>query len=178
MNYIINSGSMFFIVSLVCYLAYIDYSLCQIWSVYTQYLQCCAHSKNCLFPVVQQAEVLLNFFGGCTYLYSKQTMDMLTYSCRFIVIFSLDQMIIRYVSGVGVSVIFVLFYLWCIYFYNTATQTPVKVSPYGNYVGSIILHATYLCPLAYSYPKVDCTRTWGIIGLPCFQWWNNRGEYW
>ena len=34
MDYMINLGSMFFLVSLVWNLAYIDYSLCQIWSVY------------------------------------------------------------------------------------------------------------------------------------------------
>ena len=62
MDYIINLGSMFFLVSLVWNLAYIDYSLCQIWSVYMQYLQCCDHSKKWLFLVVQQAEVLLNCF--------------------------------------------------------------------------------------------------------------------
>ena len=61
MNYIINLGSLFFLVSLVWNLTYIDYSSCQIWSVYTQYLQCCDHSKKCLFLVIQQAEVLLNF---------------------------------------------------------------------------------------------------------------------
>ena len=66
MDYIINLGSMFFLVSLVRNLAYINYSLCQIWSVYMQYLQCCDYSKKCLFLVVQQAEVLLNFFGECT----------------------------------------------------------------------------------------------------------------
>ena len=65
MDYIINLGSMFFLVSLVWNLAYIDYSLCQIWSVYMQYLQFCDLSKKCLFLVVQQAEVLLNFFGEC-----------------------------------------------------------------------------------------------------------------
>ena len=68
MDYILNLGSMFFLVSLVWNLAYIDYSLCQIWSVYMQYLQCCDHSKKCLFLVVQQAEVLLNFFGECRWL--------------------------------------------------------------------------------------------------------------
>ena len=62
MGYIINFGSMFFLESLVWDLAYIDYSKCQIWSVYMQYLQCRAHSNKCLFLVVQQAGVLLNFF--------------------------------------------------------------------------------------------------------------------
>ena len=67
MDYIINLGSMFFLVSLFWNLAYINYSLCQIWSVYMQYLQCCDHSIKCLFLVVQQAEVLLNFFSECRY---------------------------------------------------------------------------------------------------------------
>ena len=62
MGYIINKGSMFFLFSLVLNLAYIDYSLCQILSVYMQYLRCCDHSNKCLFLVIQQAEVLLNFF--------------------------------------------------------------------------------------------------------------------
>ena len=61
-DYIKNLGSMFFLISLVWNLAYIDYSLCQIWSVYMQYLQCCDHSKKCLFLVVRRAEVLRNFF--------------------------------------------------------------------------------------------------------------------
>ena len=59
---IINLGSMFFIFSLVSNLAYIDYSLCQIWSVYMQYMRRYDHSNNCLFLVIQQTEVLLNFF--------------------------------------------------------------------------------------------------------------------
>ena len=42
-------------------LAYIDYTLCQIWSVYMQYLRCWDHSNKCLFLVIQQAGVLLNF---------------------------------------------------------------------------------------------------------------------
>ena len=62
MDYIKNLGSNLLLVSLVWNLAYIDYSLCQIWSVYMPYLQCCDHSKKCVFLVVQQAEVLLNFF--------------------------------------------------------------------------------------------------------------------
>ena len=65
MGYIINLGSMFFLFSLVLNLAYIDYSLCQILSVYMQYLPCCDHFNKCLFPVNQQAEVLLNFFDEC-----------------------------------------------------------------------------------------------------------------
>ena len=64
MGYIVNLGSMFFLFSLVLNLAYIDYSLYQIWSVYMQYLLCFDHSNKCLFLVIQQAEVLLNFFGG------------------------------------------------------------------------------------------------------------------
>ena len=62
MGYIINLGPMFFLFPLVLNLAYIDYSLCQIWSVYMQYLRCCDHSNECLFLVIQQAEVLLTFF--------------------------------------------------------------------------------------------------------------------
>ena len=62
MGYIINLGSLFFQFSLVLNLAYIDYSLCHIWSAYMQYLRCCDHSNKCLFLVIQQAEVLLNFF--------------------------------------------------------------------------------------------------------------------
>ena len=62
MGYIINLGSLFFLFSLVLNLAYIDYSLCQIWSVYMQYLRCFDHCNKCLFLVIQQAEVLLNFF--------------------------------------------------------------------------------------------------------------------
>ena len=64
MGYIINLGSMFFLFSLVLNLAYTDYSFCQIWSVYKQYLRCCDHSNKCLFLVIQQAEVLLSFFVG------------------------------------------------------------------------------------------------------------------
>ena len=63
MGYIISSGSLLFLFSLVLNLASIDYLLCQIWSVYMQYLRCCDHSNKCLFLVNQQAEVLLNFFG-------------------------------------------------------------------------------------------------------------------
>ena len=62
MDYIMNLGAMFFLVSLVWNLAYIDYSLCHIWSVYMQYLQCCDHFKKWFFLVVQKAEVSLNFF--------------------------------------------------------------------------------------------------------------------
>ena len=60
-----------FLFALVLNLAYIDYSLCQIWSVYMQYLHCCDHSNECLFLVIQQAEVLLNFFGECSCRWSK-----------------------------------------------------------------------------------------------------------
>ena len=66
MGFMINLDSLFFPFSLVLNLAYIDYSLCQIWSVCMQYLRCFDHSNKCLFPVIQQAEMLLNFFGGCT----------------------------------------------------------------------------------------------------------------
>ena len=65
MGYMINLGSMFFLFSLVLNLAYIEYSLCHIWSVYMQYLRWCDHSDKCLFPITQQADVLLNFFGEC-----------------------------------------------------------------------------------------------------------------
>ena len=61
-NYIINLGFTFFLFSLVSNLAYIYYSLCQIWSVYMQYSRCCDHSNKCLFLVIQQTEVLLNYF--------------------------------------------------------------------------------------------------------------------
>ena len=61
MGYIINWGSIFFLFPLILNLAYIDHSLCQIWSIYTQYFLCCDHSNKCLFLVIQQAEVLLNF---------------------------------------------------------------------------------------------------------------------
>ena len=46
-------------------LAYINYSLCRIWSVNMQYLRCCDHSDESLFLIIQQAEVLLNVFGEC-----------------------------------------------------------------------------------------------------------------
>ena len=65
MGYMIDLGSMFSLFALVLNFAYINYSLCQIWSVYMQYLRCCDHSNQCLFFVIQQAEVLLNFFGEC-----------------------------------------------------------------------------------------------------------------
>ena len=72
MGYIINLGSMFFIFSLVSNLAYIDHSLCQIWSVYMQYMWRYDHSNKCLFLVIQQAEVLLNFFGECTHSWNRR----------------------------------------------------------------------------------------------------------
>ena len=64
MGYIIKLGSIFFLFALVSNLAYIEYRLYQIWSVYMQYLLCYDHSNKGLFLVIQQAEVLLNFFGG------------------------------------------------------------------------------------------------------------------
>ena len=67
MAYITNLDPVCFLFSLVLNLAYIDYSLCQIRSVYMQYLRCCDYSNKCLFLVIQQAEVLLNFFGECIY---------------------------------------------------------------------------------------------------------------
>ena len=72
MDCIINLGSMSFLIALVWNLAYIDYSLCHIWSVYVQYLQCCGHSKRCLFLVVQQAEVFLNFFWWVYIIYCRR----------------------------------------------------------------------------------------------------------
>ena len=62
MGYITHLGSIFFLFALALNLAYIDYSLCQIWSAYMLYLRCCDCSNKCLFLVFQQAEVLLNFF--------------------------------------------------------------------------------------------------------------------
>ena len=62
MGYIMNLGSLFFLFSLVLSLTYTDYSLCRIWSAYMQYLRCYDHCNKCLFLVIQQAEVLLNFF--------------------------------------------------------------------------------------------------------------------
>ena len=46
-----NLGSMFFYFSLVLNLAYIDYSLCRIWSVYMQDLLFYDHSNKCLFQL-------------------------------------------------------------------------------------------------------------------------------
>ena len=69
MCYIVNLGSMFFLLSLVLNLAYINYSLCHMWSVYMQYLRCCDHSNKCLFLVIQQAEMLLNFFWWVYYVF-------------------------------------------------------------------------------------------------------------
>ena len=42
---IINLSPMFFILSLVLNLSYIEYTLCQMWSVYMQYLRCYAPSN-------------------------------------------------------------------------------------------------------------------------------------
>ena len=71
MGYIINLGSMIFLFSLVLNLSYIDYFLCQIWSKYMQYLQCCDHYNKCLFLVTQQAEVL-NFFEFYLYIHRER----------------------------------------------------------------------------------------------------------
>ena len=63
MGYKTNLGSIFFLLSMVLDLAYIDYSsLCQIWNVYMQYLRWCDFLNKYLFLVIQQAEVLLNFW--------------------------------------------------------------------------------------------------------------------
>ena len=61
LGYIMNLGSIFFLFALVLNLAYIDYSLCQIWSVYMPYLRYYDRSNKCLFLVIQEAEVLPNF---------------------------------------------------------------------------------------------------------------------
>ena len=67
MDYIINLGSMFFLVSLVWNLAYIGYSLCQIWSVYMQYLQYCDYSKKTLVPRCSTGwSAAKLFFGECS----------------------------------------------------------------------------------------------------------------
>ena len=50
MGYIINCGSMLFLLSLVFTFAYIDYSLCQIWSVYMQNLLRLWPFQNMLVP--------------------------------------------------------------------------------------------------------------------------------
>ena len=57
MGYITNRGFIFFYFHCFFYLAYMDYSLCQMWSVYIQYLWCSDHSNKCLFLVIQYAEV-------------------------------------------------------------------------------------------------------------------------
>ena len=44
----------------------IEYSLCQIWSVYMQYLRCRDHSNKCVFLIIHLTEVLLNFLVGGT----------------------------------------------------------------------------------------------------------------
>ena len=69
MHYIINLGSMFFLVSLIWNLAYIDYSLCHIiWSVYMQYLQCCDHSKKMLVPRCSTDWSVANLFLVSVYI--------------------------------------------------------------------------------------------------------------
>ena len=94
MGYIINLGSMSFIFSLVSNLAYIDYSLWQIWSVYMQYIRRHYHSNNCLFLVIQQAEVLLNFFGGCICCILFASFEWyLTWLKQFILPFSIDALL-------------------------------------------------------------------------------------
>ena len=65
MGCIINLGPVFFLFSLVLDLAYIEYSVYQIWSGYMQYSRYYNNSNKCLFLVFQQTEVLLNFFGEC-----------------------------------------------------------------------------------------------------------------
>ena len=83
MGYIRNLGPMFFLFSLVLNLAYIDYSLYQIWSVYIQYLRRCDHSNNCLFLAVQQAEVLLKFFWW-VYMFGECTCYIWARACQII----------------------------------------------------------------------------------------------
>ena len=73
MSYIVNLGSLFSLFSLFLNLSSIDYSLCQIWSVYMQYLRCFDHSNKCLLLVIQQAEVLLTFLGECIHSGTKKT---------------------------------------------------------------------------------------------------------
>ena len=89
MAYRINLGDMCILLTLGLCLAYIDCSSCQIWSVYMQYLRRCDHSNNCLFLVIRQAEVLLNFFGVCIgYLCGKMgsylvcKMNVVILSCK------------------------------------------------------------------------------------------------
>ena len=48
MGHIIRLGPIFFLLALVSNLAYIEYRMCQIWSVYMQNLQCVDHSNKCL----------------------------------------------------------------------------------------------------------------------------------
>ena len=60
-------GFYIFPICIDVHLAYFEYSLCQIWSVYMQYLRCYDHSNGCLFLVIHQAEVLLNFFFWWVY---------------------------------------------------------------------------------------------------------------
>ena len=59
LDYPINLSLICFIISLMLDLAYIEYLLCQILS--------CHHPNNCLFLFILPAEVLLNFFGECTW---------------------------------------------------------------------------------------------------------------
>ena len=75
MGYIMKLGSIIFLFALVSSLAYIEYRLCQTWSVYMQYLRCYDHSTKCLFLAIQQVEVLLNFFGG-VYTYSSRKLSI------------------------------------------------------------------------------------------------------
>ena len=67
MSCIISLGSVLFLLLLVLNLAYNEYSLYQIWSVYMHYSRCYDHCNKCLLLVIQQTEVLLNFFGECMY---------------------------------------------------------------------------------------------------------------
>ena len=54
MGYIIKVGFYIFPIFIGLNLAYIDYSLCQIWSVYMQYLRFYDNSDKCLFLIIQQ----------------------------------------------------------------------------------------------------------------------------
>ena len=72
MGYNDKFGPYISLLSLVLTFAYVEYSLCQIWSGYMQYLRFCDHSNKCLFLVIQLAEVLLNFLVS---------VFLLTYGC-------------------------------------------------------------------------------------------------
>ena len=61
-DYVINLSPIFFIISMVVHLAYIEYELYQIWCIYMQYFRCCDLSNKTLFIVIQSGEVLLNLF--------------------------------------------------------------------------------------------------------------------